>query len=509
VTGEDGSGEGGSGESRLPAHVRVAIVGAGFGGLGAAIRLLQSGERDFVVLEKADDIGGTWRDNSYPGCACDVPSVLYSYSFAPNPAWTYSFSRQAEIWAYLRDCVERFRLTPYLRLGVELVEGRWDDESRLWRIRTSAGELTADVLVAATGPLCEPRIPDLPGLSSFAGNVFHSARWRHDLDLTGRDVAVVGTGASAIQFVPQIAETVRRLTIFQRTAPWIVPRSDRRLSRLEHAAYRRFPVLQRISRSGVYAGREALVLGMLHPRIARLQQKIAERHLQRVVADPALRAAMTPDYAMGCKRILISSDYLPAVQRDNVRLETTAVERVLPGAVVGADGVEHPVDTIILGTGFHVTDQPIADRLVGRDGRTLAEHWAGSPQAYGTVTVHGFPNLFLILGPNSGTGHTSVVLMAEAQIEHLLAALRHLQSTGAVALEPTAAAQTAFVREVDRRMRGSVWTAGGCRSWYLDRTGRNSALWPGFTLPLRRRLRTVRAADYELTAPAPVEEAVA
>jgi cation diffusion facilitator CzcD-associated flavoprotein CzcO len=499
----------GAAAGRLPRHVRVAIVGAGFGGLGAAIRLLQSGERDVVVLEKAADIGGTWRDNSYPGCACDVPSVLYSYSFAPNPDWTHSFSPQAEIWDYLRRCVDRFGLARYLRMGVELLEGRWDDGAGRWRIRTSAGELTADVLVAATGPLCEPRIPDLPGLDSFQGTVFHSARWRHDHDLTNRDVAVVGTGASAIQFVPQIAPQVRRLTIFQRTAPWIVPRSDRRLTRLEHSAYRRFPVLQRIARSGVYAGREVLVLGMLHPRVARLQQKIAERHLRRVVRDPQLRAAMTPAYAMGCKRILISSDYLPAVQRENVRLETTAVERVRPHAVVGADGVEHPVDTIILGTGFHVTDQPIADRLSGRDGRTLAEHWAGSPKAYGTVTVHGFPNLFLVLGPNSGTGHTSVVLLAEAQVEHLLAALRHLRATGAAALEPTATAQAAFVREVDRRMRGSVWTAGGCRSWYLDRTGRNSALWPGFTMPLRRRLRTVRPEDYELTVPAPAQEAVA
>lgn len=504
MTGGAGSVGGG-----LPAHVRVAIVGAGFGGLGAAIRLQQSGERDIVVLEKASDIGGTWRDNSYPGCACDVPSVLYSYSFAPKPDWTHSFSRQGEIWAYLRDCVQRFGLAPYLLMGVELLQARWDDDDCRWCIRTTAGDLTADVLVAATGPLCEPRFPDLPGLDSFQGTVFHSARWRHDHDLTGRNVAVVGTGASAIQFVPQVAPIVRRLTIFQRTAPWIVPRSDRRLTRLEHTAYRHFPVLQRISRSGVYAGREALVLGMLHPRLARLQQKLAERHLQRAVRDPALRAAMTPDYAMGCKRILISSDYLPAVQRDNVRLETTAVDRVLPDAVVGADGVEHPVDTIILGTGFHVTDQPIADRLTGRDGRTLAEHWAGSPHAYGTVTKHGFPNLFLVLGPNSGTGHTSVVLMAEAQVEHLLAALRHLRATGAAALEPTATAEAAFVGEVDRRMRGTVWTAGGCRSWYLDRTGRNSALWPGFTAPLRRRLRTVRPADYELTVRAAAEEAVA
>jgi cation diffusion facilitator CzcD-associated flavoprotein CzcO len=488
-----------SDEAPQPRHVRVVIAGAGFGGLGAAIRLLQSGERDLVVLERASEIGGTWRDNSYPGCACDVPSVLYSFSFAPNPDWSRSFSRQPEIWDYLRSCVDRFGLRPYLRLGVELLHATWDEAAQHWRIHTSDGDLTADVLVAATGPLCEPRIPDLPGLDTFEGPVFHSARWRHDVDLTGLDVAVVGTGASAIQFIPEIAPKVKRLTVFQRTAPWVVPRSDRALSRLEHAAYRRLPVLQRIARTAVYAARELLVLGMLHPRVARLQQRIAERQLAHQVPDPALRASLTPDYAMGCKRILISSDYLPTLARDNVRLETTAVAGVRPRSVVGADGTEHLVDVIVLATGFHVTDQPIADRVVGRDGRTLAEHWRGSPQAYDTVTVAGFPNLFLLLGPNSGLGHTSVVVMAEAGIDHLLAAMGHLRSSGAAAMEPTAAAQARFVAEVDRRMRGSVWTAGGCRSWYLDETGRNSTLWPGFTIPFRRRLRTLRAEDYLLT----------
>jgi cation diffusion facilitator CzcD-associated flavoprotein CzcO len=486
-------------EGAEPRHVRVAIAGAGFGGLGAAIRLLQSGERDVVILERATEIGGTWRDNVYPGCACDVPSVLYSFSFAPKPDWSRSFSRQPEIWDYLRDCVDRFNLRPFLRLGVELEQASWDDSAQRWAIRTSDGQLTADILVAATGPLCEPRIPAIPGLESFEGTVFHSARWRHDHDLTGRAVAVVGTGASAIQFVPQIAPKVGRLIVFQRTAPWVVPRSDRALSRWEHAAYRRFPFVQRVVRNLVYAGREMLVFGMLHPRIARLQQRIAEAHLRKQVPDERLRAALTPDYAMGCKRILISSDYLPALSRDNVTLQTSEVVQVLPRAVIGADGSQHEVDTIILGTGFHVTDQPIADRLVGRDGRTLAEHWEGSPKAYDTVTVAGFPNLFLLLGPNSGLGHNSVVVMAEAGIAHLLAALRHLRATGAAALEPTAAAQSAFVSEVDRRMRGSVWTAGGCKSWYLDRTGRNSTLWPGFTMPFRRRLRTLRPEDYALT----------
>jgi cation diffusion facilitator CzcD-associated flavoprotein CzcO len=488
-------------DQAAPPHVRVAIIGAGFGGLGAAIRLRQSGEGDLVILERAGDVGGTWRDNSYPGCACDVPSVLYSFSFAPNPDWTRSFSPQPEIWDYLRACVERFGLRPYLRFGVELEQATWDEAARRWHLRTSAGDWTADILIAATGPLCEPRIPDIPGLDSFAGTVFHSARWRHDHDLTGRDVAVVGTGASAIQFVPQIAPTTATLTVFQRTAPWIVPRSDRALTRLEHTAYRRFPMIQRAIRTAVYAGRELVVLAMLHPKLGHAARRIALRQLRHQVPDPVLRARLTPDYDIGCKRILISSDYLPALARDNVSVETCAVTEVRPHAVVGADGREHPVDTIILGTGFHVTDQPIADRIVGRDGQRLADVWRGSPKAYDTVSVHGFPNLFLLLGPNSGLGHTSVVVMIEAGIEHVLAALRHLRAHGAAAMEPTAVAQAAFVREVDRRMKGSVWTSGGCRSWYLDGTGRNSALWPGSTTPFRRRLRDIKATDYQLIRP--------
>ena len=487
-------------DAQVP-HVRVAVVGAGFAGLGAAIRLLQSGERDLVVLEKADRIGGTWRDNTYPGCTCDVPSVLYSFSFAPNPSWSRAFSPQPEIWDYLEDCVDRFNLRPFLRLGVEVTEAAWDVATQRWQVGTSDGPLTADVLVLASGPLSEPRIPELPGLDSFAGTVFHSSRWRHDHDLTGRQVAVVGTGASAIQFVPLIAPQVGRLTVFQRTAPWVIPRPNQAVSRRTQALYRRFPRVQRLARRTVYAALETLAFALMHPRVARLPQRVAERNLVRQVEDPALRAALTPHYTLGCKRILYSNTYLPALQRDNVQVATTPVVRVLPHAVVGGDGVEHPVDTIILGTGFHVTDQPIADRIAGRDGLTLAARWKGSPQAYDTVTVNGFPNLFLLLGPNSGLGHTSVVIMAEAGIDHLLAAMAHLRATGAAAMEPSAAAQDAFVREVDRRMQGSVWTAGGCQSWYLDQTGRNSALWPGYTMPFRRRLRTLRPADYELTLP--------
>jgi cation diffusion facilitator CzcD-associated flavoprotein CzcO len=487
-------------------HVQIAIAGSGFGGLGTAIRLRQQGIDDFLVFERAADLGGTWRDNSYPGCTCDVPSHLYSYSFALNPGWSRSFSPQPEIWEYLRRCAHRFGVLPHIRFDHEVRSARWDGRSRCWHLDTSRGEFTADVFVAATGPLSEPSIPDLPGLPSFRGTAFHSARWDHGHDLTGRHVAVIGTGASAIQFVPRIQPRVATLRVFQRTAPWIMPRRDRALTRAELALFGAFPPAQRAVRSAIYWGRELYALGFLHPRLAGAAQSVALRHLRRSLPDPALRDQLVPDYTIGCKRVLLSSDYLPALARENVELVTSGVREVRPDGIVTADGAEHRVDTIIFGTGFHVTDSPIADRIRGRDGRTLAEAWGGSPQAYLGTTVTGFPNLFLLLGPNTGLGHTSIVFMAECQIEYVLRALRFMRSSGVAVLEPRPGAQQEFVTGVDARMRETVWMAGGCSSWYLDRTGRNSALWPGFTWAYRRRLRRFRPGDY-LTLPETVPAA--
>ena len=460
-----------------PTHLRVAIVGGGFGGLGAAIRLSQRGVRDFLVFERADDLGGTWRDNAYPGCACDVPSHLYSFSFAPNPRWTRSFSSQPEIWEYLRDCARRFGIQPRLRLGHEVRQLAWDQARRRWQVRTSRGTWTADVVVAATGPLSEPKVPALPGLGSFQGAAFHSARWDHGLDLRGRQVAVVGTGASAIQFVPEIQPRVARLRVFQRTAPWVLPRRDRDLSPAERWLYRTVPATQRL----------------------------ALRHLHRSVADPELRARLTPDYTLGCKRVLLSNDYLPALTRPNVELVTAGIREMRPHGILTDDGVEHPADTIIFGTGFHVTDSPVGELALGRDGRTLAEVWQGSPKAHLGVTVAGFPNLFLLLGPNTGLGSTSVVLMIEAQIEYLLRALEFLLANGVAAIEPRPEVQQAYVAEVDARMRPTVWSAGGCASWYMDRTGRVSAIWPGFSSGYRRRLRRFDPGDHLTTPPLAAE----
>jgi cation diffusion facilitator CzcD-associated flavoprotein CzcO len=491
-------------------HVRIAIIGTGFSGLGMAIRLSQEGIRDFTLLERADDVGGTWRDNTYPGCACDVPSHLYSFSFAPNPEWSRTFSPQPEIWDYLRRCARDSGVLDHVRFGTDLLEAAWDDAAQRWRLETSRGALTADVVVSGVGALCEPKLPDIPGIDRFAGTMFHSARWNHDHDLAGERVAVIGTGASAIQFVPQIQPVVGRLHVFQRTPPWIMPRTDRPITDLERAIYRRLPIAQKAMRAGIYWSRELLVLNMRHPRQMRwLLRRIALAHLERQVPDPELRRRLTPDYEIGCKRILLSNDYLPSLTRPNVELVTDPIAEVRERSIVTRDGTEREIDTIICGTGFHVTDLPIAERIRIRDGRTLDEVWDGSPQAYNGTSVAGAPNLFFLLGPNTGLGHTSVVFMIEAQIEYVLGALRHLERMGGATIEPRPEAQQAFVDEIERMGRGTVWTSGGCQSWYLDRHGRNSTLWPTFTYPFRRRLLAFRPEDHRVLAPRPDRELVA
>jgi cation diffusion facilitator CzcD-associated flavoprotein CzcO len=477
----------------------VAIVGSGFGGLGTAIRLRQEGIDDFVILERASDLGGTWRDNSYPGCACDVESHLYSLSFAPNAEWSHRFSGQAEIWDYLRRVARDHELLPRIRFDCEVRGAAWDAGGRAWRIETSQGQRTASALVLATGPLSEPVIPEIPGLDRFQGKVFHSARWDHGCDLAGRRVAVIGTGASAIQFVPAIQPRVARLHLFQRTPAWVLPRFDRPIRRWQRWLYRRVPAVQSALRLIIYMGRELSVFLFRHPAAMRRLQVVARRHLESAIADPALRARLTPPYTMGCKRILLSDDYYPALAQPNVEVVSEAIAEVGPQSVLTADGVERQVDAIILGTGFRPTDPPLAAHLRGRDGRTLREVWAGSPRAHLGTTIAGFPNLFMLLGPNTGLGHSSVVYMCEGQIEHVVGALRHLRAHGLFALEPRPEAQDAFVSALDRRMRGTVWLAGGCASWYLDRTGRNSTLWPDFSFRYRARVARFRPEEYALS----------
>jgi cation diffusion facilitator CzcD-associated flavoprotein CzcO len=482
----------------LPAEVDVAIVGAGFSGLGLAIRLRQLGRDDFLVLERGDDVGGTWHYNTYPGCACDIPSHLYSFSFAPNPEWTQTYSPQPEIKTYLRRCAEEFDVRRSIRFGCEVTGAAWDEAAGRWRVETSDGELTARVLVSAMGPLVEPRIPDLPGLERFEGSVFHSARWDHDYDLAGQRVAAVGTGASAIQFVPEIQPRVERLHVFQRTAPWVVPHSNRPISKRERRLYRRFPAAQRVARGFTYLVREPLVLGFVKsPRLMRVVERLARRHIAEQVPDPELRAKVTPDYTIGCKRILPSNRWYPALGEANVELVPDAIVEVRPSSVVDAAGVEREVNAIIFGTGFHVTDIPAAKFVRGRDGATLEDVWGASPSAYLGTTVAGFPNLFFLLGPNTGLGHNSIVYMVESQIAYVLDAMRTMDERGANAVEVRGEAQAAYNADVDAQMADTVWSSG-CASWYIDATGRNSTLWPDWTWRYRQRTARFDAERYRL-----------
>ena len=479
--------------------VDVAIVGAGFSGLGAAIALRRQGRRDLVVLDRAAGVGGTWWANTYPGCSCDVPSHLYSFSFAPNPGWSRTYSCQPEIRAYLERLVDDFGLAAHLRLSTEVTDAAWDAAAGRWTLTTSRGVMTARVLVAAMGPLAEPRLPDLPGLADFGGPVFHSARWDHSVELDGKRVAAVGTGASAIQFVPEIAPRVRKLHVFQRTPAWVLPHSGRRVSGAERALFRRVPAAQRAVRAGVYVGRELLVPGFTRrPGLMRVVELGARRHLRAQVRDPVLRARLEPDYTIGCKRILPSNRWYPALCRDNVELVTAPIASVRPGAVVTADGAVREVDALILGTGFRVTDMPVGRWVRGRDGRHLADAWAGSPRAHLGTAVAGFPNLFLLLGPNTGLGHSSMVYMVESQLAHLTDALAVMDARGAAVAEVRPEAQAAFNAEVDRRMEKTVWSTG-CASWYLDATGRNTMLWPDFTWRFRHRTRRFDPAAWRLT----------
>ncbi|MFC9618840.1 flavin-containing monooxygenase [Streptomyces sp. NPDC056930] len=491
-------------------HVSVVIVGAGFSGLGTAIRLLQEGHRDVLILERADEVGGTWRDNTYPGCACDVPSRLYSFSFAPNPAWSRRFAAQEEIEHYLRRCVGAFGLMPRLRLGCELQRAAWDPERQCWDLRTSTGPLSAKLLVLAQGPLSEPSVPSLPGLDDFTGETFHSARWRHDLDLGAKRVGVIGTGASAIQFVPHLQRTARQVTVFQRTPPWIAPRRDRLIPSWRRRLFRLAPSVQRLARGWEYVAREATLPALLGNRtMAALGRREALAHLRRQVADPELRAKLTPDYELGCKRVLLSDDYYPALGQPNVDVVTDPITRIARDAVftaptdagkAGDAYAGHPVDVLIYGTGFRVTDAAYPQHVIGADGRSLHEVWQGSPQAHLGTTVAGFPNLFLMAGPNTGVGHTSLIYMIESQIDYLLSCLRLMRSRDLAAVEVRADTQRAFNAELQNRMAPTVWAAGGCAGWYQDRTGRITAIWPEPTWRFRRRTRTFDPRQYALTA---------
>lgn len=478
-----------------PSHVEVAIVGAGFGGIGAAVQLDRAGVRDFAVLERAPDVGGTWLANTYPGCQCDVPSNLYSFSFAPKHDWSRSYPEQPEILDYLRGCVRRFGVGDRIRVGCEMLDARWHEEQRRWHVSTSRGSLTARFLICAPGLLSEPRFPPVAGLEEFAGETIHTAQWGEGPDLRGKRVAVVGTGATAVQLVPNLQPEVERLYVFQRTPPWVLPLLDRPVGERLRWLYRALPPLQRLARGAVWAIREGLVLPLaVAPRTTALLRLVAAAQRFAQVRDRALRRRLTPGYVPGCKRVLLTNRWYPAVAEPNVELVTEALAEVRRHAVVAADGSERAVDAIVFATGFTPTEPPIARRLRDGAGRTLAEAWGGAPEAYLGTAVAGFPNLFVLYGPNTNLGHSSIVYMLESQLRYVLAAL----NTGAHRVEVRAEAQRAYNEDVQRRLAGTVWNTGRCASWYLDARGENPIMWPGFTLRFRRLASAFRPEDHVL-----------
>ena len=477
-------------------HHKIVIIGAGFAGLGMAARLLRRGETDFVVLERAEEVGGTWFENTYPGCACDVKSDLYSFSFAPNPDWSHRYARQPEILAYLKRCADDFGVRPYIRFNCELRRAVWDDAAARWQLETADGPLTAHILISGHGPLNTPKWPDIPGLEAFTGVKFHSSRWNHGEDLRGKRIAVVGTGATGVQVVPHLQGVASQLTVFQRTPPWVFPREDKPISERRRRWFRRAPLLQRLSRQAVFSLAELKHLSFTRPMLGAWLEGEAKKFLQAHVRDPVLRAKLTPDYRVGCKRILVSDDYYPALTQPNVELVTDAVLRVDENRFVTADARERTFDVVVGATGFRATEPPIARVVYGRDGRSLADSWQGKLEALHGTTVAGFPNLFMLVGPNTGLGHNSIVYIIEAQIGYILRALRYMERNEVLALEPTRAAQTHYNDRLQEQLGASVWTQGGCGSWYLDKHGRNTTLWPGWATSFRLTLRRFDPALY-------------
>ena len=484
---------------------RVAIVGTGFGGIAAAVRLKQAGIDELVLFEKSDDVGGVWRENTYPGAACDVASHLYSLSFAPKADWSRRFAPQKEIHQYLRDVARDFDVVRHIRFGAEVQAAAFDEERGVWRLTLAGGEQhEAEVLITATGQLSRPSRPEVPGLDRFEGTIFHSAEWDHEHDLTGERVAVLGTGASAIQFVPEIAPVTSRLSVFQRSAPYVLPKPDGPYDERARRRYARVPGMLRLSRERIYLTNELRSLGFnTEPRLLFAHRARYRKHLREVVPDPELREKLTPTDPMGCKRILMSNEWYQTLQQPRVEVVTDAIAEVRAHSIVTADGAEREVDTIILGTGFAATEFLAPMRVTGRDGRDLHEQWKDGASAYlGTVVPH-FPNLFVLYGPNTNLGHNSILVMLEAQIGWVVQAVQALRQGRVRRLEVRPDVAAAFDAWVQERVGHTVF-AGGCRSWYLTASGRNTQNWPASTLTFRRRLRRLHLEEFLVDEPATV-----
>jgi len=477
----------------------IAIIGAGFAGIGAAIQLKKAGIHTFTMFERAGEIGGTWRDNTYPGAACDVPSHVYSFSFEQNPGWSHQYSESSEIQQYLLHCVEKHRLRAHLRLGTAITAARFDADAGRWLLTTSAGEtVSARVVISGVGGLVDPAYPEIPGLESFAGELFHTARWNHDYDLRGKQVAVIGTGASAVQVLPAIAPEVARLSVFQRTPAWVMPKRDHAFSEAAKARFGRHPALQRGFRWLLYWLSEAMgpLVILDAPRLSRIGERLSLAHLRRCVSDPELRRKLTPGFQFGCKRILISDDYWPAFERPNVELVTEGIEQVHEKGIRTSDGKDHPADALVLATGFALGLATAPFPITGLGGRSLDLAWQRGAVAYKGMTVAGFPNWFILMGPNTGPGHTSVIVYTEAQIHYALQAIRRMIDRDVKYLDVKQSVQDAYNAGIQRRMKHTAW-ASGCNSWYLSQDGSNHALYPGLAAEYCLRARRFDPSEYD------------
>ncbi len=484
-----------------PVHTRALIIGSGFSGLGMGIELQQRGV-DFLILEKADDIGGTWRDNTYPGAACDVPSHLYSYSFEPKPDWKHVFSYQPEILDYLEGVTDKHGLRRYIRFKSQVERAFWDDATYRWHVFTSSGEeYVAQFLISGAGALHIPSLPAIPGIDDFAGSAFHTAQWDHSADLAGKRVAVVGTGASAIQVVPELVKIAEEVQLYQRTAAWIKPRINFEFPAVLRRAFEFVPGVRAAWRAGTYWALDARALALAkRPELLKVAELMYKANMRRYISDPSLRAKLTPHYRAGCKRILISDNFYQAVANPKTTVITDSIARVTPHGIVTADGAEREVDAIVFATGFHVTDSFTYVDIKGAHGEDLVDRWTREGVvAHRGITVADVPNLFFLLGPNTGLGHNSVVFMIEQQIRYVAHAIAAADKARAQALAPTRAAQDEFNHELQERLATTVWNTGGCNSWYLDEHGVNRSLWSGFTWEYWLATRRFKQSEYRFS----------
>lgn len=480
-------------------NISILITGTGFSGVCVGIQLKKAGFHNFKIVEKANDVGGTWRDNTYPGAACDVKSNLYSFSFEPNPNWTREYSPQPEILQYIKHCVQKYDLAQHIIFDWEVKAAKYHEEEGVWELTNQRKEkLTANITIVGNGPLHIPSLPNIEGIEDFKGAVFHSAQWNHNYDLTNKNVCVIGTGASAIQFVPEIQPHVKNLYLMQRTAPWVLPKPDGNFSSTESVLFEKIPFIQKLSRQFIYYFNEAQVVGMMYEdKILKIGEYIGKWHINKYIKDKDKRQKLTPNFKLGCKRVLLSNNYYPALAQNNVDIVTDGIQKFTKDSVITKDGKARKIDAIILGTGFHVADSFQYYNVKGRNGAALKEVLGNAPEAYYGTSIHQFPNLFMMLGPNTGLGHNSMVYMIESQTNYIIDAIQKMTQQGIKSIEVRKDIQTKFNEELQKKLEGTIWLSG-CKSWYLSEDGKNHTVWPGFTLEFRNRTKKINLDDYQI-----------